>query len=392
MLYIFLYSILSYFYFQSVSQKKVYGTKFLFIVFLFTALMVGLGDMLGGYDRYIYTDLFDGNADLIQARGIFWNEDSAIMGYKSEAAYVIWNCLVAYITANRYIFILITTLFIYSLLFISFKRYMENYPLAVLIFMGLWVFFTFTYLRQVMATSCAWLAYKYVIDRKLWKFLIISFVAYKFHNSAIIFFPLYFLPHKKWSPEVIIIVLVIFLIIGASGVTMSLFDVYAGANDITSHEGQRAAAYADDSKEFRWDYVFEVIIFLYFIFKRYEEIPNNRKNLVFLNASLMFCAILLLFIQSSNAGRQSWYYMFGIIYTLTYLSSRRRIIDNYAKSIFLIMSVLFIRIVFEWGILLSPYKTFLTNGHREGDVIHYKFEYDENYDQDKMYRDPWVLW
>jgi len=35
---------------------------------------------------------------------------------------------------------------------------------------------------------------------------------------------------------------------------------------------------------------------------------------------------------------------------------------------------------------LSPYKTFFTNGHREGDYIYNIYEYDPQYDVDKFYK------
>ena len=47
---------------------------------------------------------------------------------------------------------------------------------------------------------------------------------------------------------------------------------------------------------------------------------------------------------------------------------------------------LFIRILVAWGIQLYPYKTFFTNGHREGDFIYEIYEYDQNYDKDKFYK------
>ena len=125
---------------------------------------------------------------------------------------------------------------------------------------------------------------------------------------------------------------------------------------------------------------------IYLIFSRYDEIPEDREHLVYLNAALMFCVILLIFLHSSNAGRQSWYYMLGIIYILSFLSSRKRVLDNYTKKVYILVTVLYLRIVLGWGVLLSPYKTFLTNGHRANDPIYYKYEYDNGYDVDKFYR------
>ena len=117
MLFIFLYIIVSVICLRSYANHKQINRIELISILTVLALIVGLGDMLGGYDRYIYGELFDRNADLIRNGGPFINLESPIMGYQSEMSYVIWNSLVAYITPNRYIFILLTTLFIYILLF-----------------------------------------------------------------------------------------------------------------------------------------------------------------------------------------------------------------------------------------------------------------------------------
>ena len=381
MLYIILYIVISLLCISYFSSYKPLGTGKVAVIIATLAVIVGFSDMLGGYDRYIYGELFDRNADLIRAGGPFINPDSPIMGYHSELAYVFWNSFVAYITPNRYIYILFTTIFIYTLLFISFRKMFMEYPISILLFMGLWFFFTFTYLRQAMAAGCTWLGYRYVIKRDLIRFLIVGFIAYKFHNSAIIYFLFYFMPQKKWDKKVIIIVLVLLLIIGASGLPMSLYNVYGDAAD-----SQRSMSYADDHPGFRYDYLFEVVILMYFIFNRYDKIPEDREHITYLNAALMFCFILFAFIQSSNSGRQSWYYIMGMIYTLSFLATQGEGFDQYAKMLYLVATLLFLRFVFNWGILISPYKTFLTKGHRQNDPVFQSFEYDEKYDDNKFYR------
>ncbi len=46
---------------------------------------------------------------------------------------------------------------------------------------------------------------------------------------------------------------------------------------------------------------------------------------------------------------------------------------------------MFTRIVFAWGFFIDPYKTFFTDGVREGDWINEQYEYDHNYERDKFY-------
>ena len=126
---------------------------------------VGLGDMLGGYDRYIYGEVFDLIADSNRMGDNPWTTD-AFAFYGTEFGYGTFCALLTYVTSNRYIFIFIATMVIYILLIQSLRQYVDNAPFAVVMFMGLWFFFTFTYLRQVMACSICWLSYPIYILRK----------------------------------------------------------------------------------------------------------------------------------------------------------------------------------------------------------------------------------
>ena len=77
--------------------------------------------------------------------------------------------------------------------------------------------------------------------------------------------------------------------------------------------------------------------------------------------------------------------MMGIIGTLTYLVKVNKK-GEFVNSLYVVILLLFLRFVVFWGILVSPYKSFLTDGHRANDPIFMQFEYDERYDKDKFYR------
>ena len=335
--------------------------QILFLSFMMLALFVGLSDMLGGYDRYIYASLFDDIADITRVGGNY--KDASIFTlYSSEIGYIGSNILISFITSNRYVFILLYTFIIYYLFYLSLKEYCVNYTFGMILFMSLMFFFTFTYLRQMVGVGFAWFAIRYVYKKELYKFIICVLVAASFHNSAIILVPLYFLPIKRFSQRSIIIIMSLCLALGLSGGPSALFSLYGDVTDMQ----YRTDSYAEQEIGFRYEYIIEALVFLYFILKNYSLIPTTKKNIVLLNTSLGFCAILLLFVLSLNGGRLGWYYLIGIISTLSLIAKN---VKRY-----------------YWGFLLSPYKTFLTNGVRDYDPVYETYEYDENYSKDKFYR------
>lgn len=349
-------------------------------------IFIGLADMLGGYDRYIYGELFDSMADVTSEGGNPWLSYSFIF-YKSEFGYGTVCALLSFVTSNRYVFIFTFTIIIYILVIISLKEYSSNMPFSVILFLGLWVFFTFTYLRQAMGCTIGWLSIKYIIKRDIKLFLLVWFIGYSFHNSLLILLPMYFVPIRKFRPRTIIYIMMVAFILGLTPIPQVLFEAY-GEVDVNR---VNAEDYAIDSG-FRIAYLIEASFFLYIILTNYKKIPNRAKDVVLLNMALVFCAILLVFIRSENGGRLGWIYMIGIICTITSLSVDKRTITKDGVLMILISLFLYIRIFISWqsGLHLYPYKTFLTNGYRENDPIRAKYEYDINYDKDKFYRP--ALW
>lgn len=382
-LYLSIFLAIALIYVFSIGTDTARSKWLLFAMMLFLGLFVGISDMLGGYDRYIYAELFDSMCDDLSF-GFPLSRTALLSLYPSEIGYDSINYLISFVTHNRYIFILIYTLLIYALLFQSIKKYAENYPFAVMVFMGLWFFFTFTYLRQVLAATTCWLAIDYVVQRKPLQFFAIVALAVTIHNSAIVFAPLYFVPIKKFPPVIVILIMVACLAVGLTSLPAGLFESYGEFTDME----KRVAGLEDfSSMNIRIEYMLEAVVFLVIIFWRYFEVDEDDKQMVTLtNMALIFCAILLVFVRSDNGGRLGWYYMMGMIATLTYLANKEDRINYYGAGLIALCAVLYLRIVLAWGVQLSPYKTFFSDGHREGDFIYQIYEYDEQYDLDKLYR------
>ena len=352
------------------------------------ALFVGCADMLGGYDRYIYGQVFDQLAMITQTGGDHLRSAGYRL-YASEWGFLWFNQLMGYITLNRYVFIFTFTCIIYTLLFVSIKRYCRNYPFAVIVFLGLWFFFTFTYLRQVMAATIGWLAIQYAIDRKPIPYFLIVFIAFTFHNSAIVLAPFYFVPVQKFKPSYVVFFFAACLVVGMTNILGHI----VGASDVLMDELRvEDQVTAIDEGSFRWAYFVEALLFAALIFWKYDAFnERNRKEIVFLNMALLFCAMLFLFVRSENGGRVSWMFMIGIIASVTHIATHPVHRNNaLTGALVVLFFVLFFRILTLWGNngyqILYPYKSIFTNGVREVDRTHSEYEYDRQYDVNKFYK------
>ena len=345
------------------------------------AFFVGMSDMFGGYDRYIYGNVFDSIANMTTA-----HQDYLLNGaytfFPGEVGYTFLNIIISFFTENRYIFILVYTILIYTLLFVSLKKYAKNYYFVLILFMGLWFFFSFTYLRQVLGATVAWLSIQYITKRKFWKFLLVCVIAISIHKSAIIFFPFYFIATKKFSKRTILCFMACMLVLGISPLPNALFAAYGDASVVEQVNDYNA------SGGFRIAYFMEAVFFLWLLLSRYKYLPNKTENIVMFNIALIFCAILLFFVRSENGGRLSWYYMIGILVSISNLLNVGAQKEKYAVMMIVISLLLYVRVYNSWQNYLNlyPYKTFLTNGFREGDYSYENYEYDHAYDKDKLYR------
>lgn len=210
------------------------------------------------------------------------------------------------------------------------------------------------------------------------------------HKSGIVFAGLWFMPLKKWKKNQIVWSLLTCAIVGMSGVTSGIYDAVM-ASGMVSDQGNEYSA--DGSA--RMAYVLEVIFFAWIILKNYNRIEDNRQNLIFLNMAWSFCAFLLLFVRSSDGGRVAWFFTIGIIYIITLIATANKFIgmrtvrNNVAPLMIVVMLAMYVRVYRSWQYQedsLYPYKTFLTDGRRYPDRIADKYEYDENYNNNKFHR------
>ena len=376
---IFSFSLIYYF---IQNRHKKSSSSFFFFFMLVAALFIGLGDMIGGYDRYIYGEVFDSIADEMRSGRNLSRLLYLVNG--KEFGYFVWQVIVSIFTPNRYIFILITILTIYYLFFRVMKKFLLEYPLSVILFMGMMFYFSMTYLREVFAIAILWQGIQYIWQRRFWKYIFFIFLAASFHNAILIAFILYFIPIKRYSKKTIILLLLMCFFVGMTPLPNFIL---TNAGNFTEKNTDGSKAYELQDQGFRIEYVLEVLFFIWLIFKNYNKINMDKRTLTFLNMTIVLCLILLFFMRFGQGGRFGWPFYIGVFYMVPYIVRKNKTSLPLSSIVLVVFSLLFIRISIAWKSLNVPYTTFLTNGMPAGDgKIFNKYEYDLNYVDDKFYR------
>ena len=375
----FLITVLLAFFYNKKNEKA--SPIFFFSISIMLALFVACSDMLGGYDRYVYSDAFTAYAEEMQTEGSMFN-DAFHFYFGHEPVFGLFLAFIGKYTVNRYIFIFVTTMLMYTLFAIAIYKNVKNPFFGLMFFEALLFFFTFAYMRQALAASVCWLSLPYIMKRQKYMFFSLVIAAALIHNSAIYFTILWFLPLRKYKSHQIRNFMILVFVIGVTGLPSKLFLFYG---DVIDSASSKAQMYANSATGMiRFEYIAESVLFLYILLKNYNAVGKDKKSLLLQNTYLMFCTILLLFCRSTDGGRIAWYSIIGVIALLSNMSLNPRY-KNIAPLSLLISVFLYFRILILWGVLLYPYKSFFTNGHRDYDPVYEQYEYDVRYDIDKFY-------
>ncbi|MGN0554954.1 MAG: EpsG family protein, partial [Candidatus Fimenecus sp.] len=152
-----------------------------------------------------------------------WNQlfDNFYLVYVDEEGkdpgYAVFEKIVQIFTQDYQTFLFIVAVLFFTGLAVWVYKNSTHPLLSMLIFDSfLWSFFALTGTRQTLATLLVvFIGGKYIKERKFWKFLLITAVAFTIHKSAICVLPFYFISQieitKKYIAGVICAVPVLFV-------------------------------------------------------------------------------------------------------------------------------------------------------------------------------------
>ncbi len=331
------------------------------------ALFVGFRDMIGGYDVYVYGEVFDVLPALTGLRPFLESVriNNANLPQILEPGFLVLNGIVKIFTDNRYIYFLILSILSYGCIFLSFRKYMPFLFFAIFIFSCKFLLMSFVYVRQMLAMSIVWLSIPFILKRDLLKFCALMLLAYLIHNSSLIFFPIYFIGLKKINPLLINLALLTFLIIGAS----SLFTDILGEVGETMNI-QKALIYA--SKQLggiNYFYALEASGLAFLLYRNREFFYREKASTLFYNISLAYVGVTLFTLRDATGVRFVWYFMIGMIYVVSMLpyvySWRPQLKAFLFVGILCYFTALHFRLLLIWdGGDMIPYQTFLSDEKR----------------------------
>jgi len=163
------------------------NSKYLFIIIGILTLFLLLRSTKVGIDTKNYENIFN-----------YCREKNIIelLTYeRHEIGYKYYTKFISLFT-NYHLFLCITSVITMMGIYFFIKENSKNYFLSILLFITFNFYgYYFGILRQSIAISILLCGYKYVFEKKIWKFLLFVLLATLFHKTAFIFIILYFIKY-----------------------------------------------------------------------------------------------------------------------------------------------------------------------------------------------------
>ena len=198
---------------------------FLFMLFILALRSKNLGVDLENYESY-YNFYSKESFKSIANNFLFPYFVDKV--FNVEYGYVFWGWLVSRYNISFQGYLIINSL-IYSIVISWFVvRYSKNPFLSLVLLLGFGIFeYNFCILRQSLSVCFLLLSIPKIKKNKFKSFLLFVFLAFMFHRSSILFFPIYFLYKKRidFTSVALSLVTVLFLIPFSSSIYSFSYNV-----------------------------------------------------------------------------------------------------------------------------------------------------------------------
>lgn len=330
-----------------VMQEKVVTALMLLIIFLFSAFRYYIGVDTPTYD-FIFEEL---------------KSVAGETSYAVEWGYVLLNKAALFFGSHFWIVLAfsfgITLFFTYRFIVFFVPEKWRGISLIVFLSSSFYFVYALSGIRQGIAMSIALYSLRFIVDRRLVLFLLLTALAVSFHTSAILFAPAYFVFRRKIPYSLVVCAAVaafackglinrlfIWFVSGLTGHYAAYSDIYSG--DANSNTGLGIIA--------------RILIWLgaAYFFQRTIR-PEQLKQIILYNVFVTGIVLYVCFLDVDILIRLSEYYLatFIAVVPLTADAFREKSQFIYISVALLLMTVLYFSSILFAKEAFIPYRSYL---------------------------------
>lgn len=352
-IYIIIFIFSSILFFQHKKYSHFLSKLVLFLSSLPLIIVSGLRSVEVGTDTVIYEHMFNYIKD--DSLSFLLNDVSIF----NEPLFVYLQQIIKYSSGEFTDFLVMLSFFISFLYLSTISKYSKSLMVSFFVFY-FWGFFFlhFNIQRQGLTLALMFFSIRFIFERKLFYFSIVSIISFFIHKSSIVFFPAYFLHGISMSKRNIFIGLILyFLILACMPFTIS----YLSLNVDSRYELYTASRDEDSGLlQFLFYLFMFIVIFVFRFLSRYEF--NSEEKFYFkcvLLGVVLYSIAIILRLDPNGIGRAALYYiqMFILLLPLVFLS----------------LNNIYIRILFVLLFSTFSFIYFYLTATRFGNLIPYTF-------------------
>jgi hypothetical protein len=343
-IYYILFGVLAFF--SLIERKNKFSKATLKIVLLLLILFVGLRYQVGNdYAEYYM------HHSLIK---------QGVTNY-FEPLFTLLN----YISPNPYLMFFISSVISFVFLYLAFRYFAPNNGILLFtLYFGIYlIIFDIHIIRQGIAIAMVLYSWKFAVENKMIKFLLLVLIAMGFHSSAVVVLPVYLLTKVKFTKQLKITLLSISTII--LFIILFFKDLVFNIISLIPLFERYATVYLDPEfssiETISFGFVLNILAFFiieYIIIKSPNSFNDPKMQFV---EKIFFVSILLSILLrfSSIALRLNYYYQISniFIFALIIFSFKEKLP---IKVIFILIALLYLYVNLNTGNAILEYKTILS--------------------------------
>jgi hypothetical protein len=330
--------------------------KTLFIVLAVGMILVsGFRDMIGGFDVYIYGEVYE--VDTVRM----------FLYPNFEWGFKVYYWVLKLISDKREFLFFVTALLMVIMHSSLIKKLSPLFGLSVFIYFCKFFLMSFVYFRQGLAMGIIWFAIPFLLDRKYGKAFIMVALAYFFHKSSMVFLPFLLIANYRFTAFQLISLT--FLL---SVVVISPLGAYFTELIASSSGNEKLARYAQDVSGINLFYVLEVLLFgvLAVIFKPIMYGSEYKNAVLFYNGFVVYVWVILFALTNATFVRLAWYFFIFVplaLPTALYVLKDINLKRFFKVTLIVYYSAIFFRLllVYDGGDFM-PYKSIFQDFDRNG--------------------------
>ncbi len=202
----------------------------------------------------------------------------------------------------------------------------------------------FNYLRQNIAVALFYFSLHLIIERKLFKYVLINTVGALFHKSAILLFPLYIILQKNWSTKKCMILFILTFVFSVSmiipAVKVAVLNVlgmlpFYGSTYVNFKNGAFVNALSGKGIA---SYIYQVIPLLVLVYYKDRVIVTKIENMMF-NITFLSLLALTLALDVRIMLRLEYYFVLAKVFSLPLLL--RLCTTKLSRTVWLLIFILY---------------------------------------------------